>query len=179
MSTQCHAITKKAKQCKNKAVDGEYCNRHKPDTKRATSSRSSSSASDSSSSKTDESGAAYNVLIQANEALVNALTRAIEFVPGALEKLFKYSGTDLLMPKVSSSVKNTMSDQTRNTLEQIRNELEKLTNNPGRYAALELQTKRLESIATDVLLLGGRFIPKPVKNEISKALKKLKDLSVS
>lgn len=184
MTTHCQALTKKGTPCKNNSVNGDYCKTHQSIGNAATESAepnealSSSTDSSASSSAQDQTGITFGLLLQANETLVNSLTTAIDFIPGALEKLFKYSGSELLMPKVASSVKDTMSDQTRQVLMQIRDELEKIGDSPSKYEALMLQTRRLESIATDVLLLGGRFIPKPVKNEISKALDKLKELKL-
>jgi hypothetical protein len=188
----CQAVTKKGTPCKNKSIDEHYCKVHggkiaekanntinKGADKKSTKKNpvdKKAKANDKGDTVTAETSKTYELLVQAAANLIDVLEQAGNHVPGAMNTLFKFTGTQLFAPLLSEKLQRSATEKTHQQLQKLQNDLLKLGSDPATLNVFLERTRRLEKMAVEAVLLGDKIIPERLKVELLKALEKLREL---
>lgn len=162
---KCQASTKTGKPCQNKAINNGYCGRH------------SKTASDiAPEPETKASTASFDAIVNAGAKLVDSLEKAINHTPKTMDKLFKFSGAQLLAPALSGKIKARATDKTRERLQKLQMDFINMGADPDKLDQLLEKTRKLEAAVDTTLVISGKFLPTSLREELKRSLANLRGL---
>lgn len=165
MSTEkCQASTKSGNSCRNNAIANGFCNTHKEQ------------AVSEGTSEAESSTASFDAIVTAGAKLVDALEKAINHTPKTMEKLFKYSGAQLMAPALSAKLQARATDKTRSRLQKFQLDFINLGADPEKLDQLLENTRKLEAAVENTLAISQSFLPASLRDELTRSLARLRGL---
>jgi hypothetical protein len=161
---KCQASTKAGNPCRNNAVAKGYCNTHKEQTV------------SEGTSEAEPSTVSFDAIVNAGAKLVDALEKAINHTPKTMEKLFKYSGAQLMAPALSAKLQARATETTRARLQKFQLDFINLGADPDKLDQLLENTRKLEAAVENTLAISQSFLPASLRDELKSSLAKLRGL---
>jgi hypothetical protein len=161
---KCQATTKTGNPCRNNAVTNGYCSTHnKAETTDKTKAAEASTAS-------------FDAIVNAGVKLVDSLEKAINHTPKTMEKLFKYSGVQLMAPALSAKLQAQATEKTRSRLQKFQLDFINLGADPEKLDQLLENTRKLEAAVENTLAISQSFLPASLREELKRSLARLRGL---
>jgi hypothetical protein len=161
---KCQASTKTGNSCRNNAVANGFCNTHKEQ------------AVSEGTSEAEPSTASFDAIVTAGAKLVDALEKAINHTPKTMEKLFKYSGVQLMAPTLSAKLQTQVTEKTRSRLQKFQLDFINLGADPDKLDQLLENTRKLEAAVENTLAISQSFLPQSLREELKRSLARLRGL---
>jgi mevalonate kinase len=161
---KCQASTKTGNPCRNNAVANGYCNTHKEQ------------AVSEGTTKAESSTASFDAIVNAGAKLVDSLEKAINHTPKTMEKLFKYSGAQLMAPALSAKLQTQATEKTRSRLQKFQLDFINLGADPEKLDQLLAKTRKLEATVESTLAISQSFLPQSLREELKRSLASLRGL---
>lgn len=161
---KCQASTKAGNPCRNKAVTNGYCNTHKEQ------------AISGGTTEAEPSTASFDAIVTAGAKLVDALEKAINHTPKTMDRLFKYSGAQLMAPALSEKLQAQATEKTRSRLQKFQLDFMNLGADPDKLDQLLEKTRKLEATVENTLTISQSFLPASLRDELKRSLAKLRGL---
>lgn len=179
---KCKGKTQQGKPCRNNAVENGFCKKHseqageKPKAKPKAKAKAKAKPKAESPSASEETTASFDAIVNAGAKLVDALEKAINHTPKTMDRLFKYSGAQLMAPGLAEKMQARATDTTRARLQKMQLDFINLGADPSKLDQLLEQTRKLEATVETTLSIGGKFLPASLREELKNSLGKLRKL---
>ena len=124
----------------------------------------------------EPSTASFNAIVTAGATLVDPLEKAINHTPKTMEKLFKYSGAQLMAPALSEKLQTRATEKTRSRLQKFQLDFINLGADPDTLDQLLEKTRKLEATVENTLAISQSFLPASLRDELKSSLARLRGL---
>ncbi len=114
--------------------------------------------------------------IRVGDNLIMGLDKTIEYIPSVVDTMFTFSGAKFMMPAFSEKMQKTASNKSLEALNKIQGEIKKLSEKPELQEQMIKQIGHLEKISHSLLLIGGKYAPVHLKEELINAFNELQTL---